>query len=265
MSGVATFEGQPDRYRGVVVDVLKETVLQTTHDFEELLRASLDKWSADGVRGVWFRVDIGHSEFVPILVKHQFVYHHARREFVMLVRWLPREESDQIPPYAHTMIGVGGMVISEADDQVLVVREKYYTQPHWKLPGGFVEPGEDLAAAAVREVLEETGVRAEFDSLLAFRHVHGAAHGCSDLYFICLMRPVSRDISMCTRELAACRWMPIAEYASHADVHALNKHFITKYLEFREHRAAMRLEPMHIPGFGRVQNVFSLTVGGGGT
>ena len=59
----------------------------------------------------------------------------------MLVRWLPRNEVDQIPPYAHTMVGVGGMVIAEDRDEVLVVREKYYKQPHWKLPGGFVEPG----------------------------------------------------------------------------------------------------------------------------
>jgi 8-oxo-dGTP diphosphatase len=30
---------------------------------------------------------------------------------------------------------------------------------HWELPGGTVEPGEDPAAAAVREAAEETGLR----------------------------------------------------------------------------------------------------------
>lgn len=26
--------------------------------------------------------------------------------------------------------------------EILVVREKYFVIPHWKLPGGYVEPGD---------------------------------------------------------------------------------------------------------------------------
>ena len=88
----------------------------------------------------------------PVRTQHEFVYHHALREFVMLVRWLPSHEADQIPPYAHSMVGVGGMVIAEDRDEVLVVREKYYKQPHWKLPGGFVEPGEATPSACLTGV-----------------------------------------------------------------------------------------------------------------
>lgn len=60
----------------------------------------------------------------------------------MLYLWLSSAENNNIPTYAHTMIGVGAVVVN-SQDQVLVVKEKYqfYNRPFWKLPGGHVEPG----------------------------------------------------------------------------------------------------------------------------
>ena len=44
---------------------------------------------------------------------------------------------------------------------LLVRRAHPPAQGTWSLPGGRVEPGEDDAAAVVREVAEETGLRVE--------------------------------------------------------------------------------------------------------
>lgn len=39
----------------------------------------------------------------------------------------------------------------------------------WKFPGGAVDFNEELHAAAIREVFEETGVKTQFVTLLGFR------------------------------------------------------------------------------------------------
>jgi len=45
-------------------------------------------------------------------------------------------------------------VIVEIDDQVVLIERKH-PPPGWALPGGFVDVGEPLAAAALREAKEE--------------------------------------------------------------------------------------------------------------
>lgn len=64
-----------------------------------------------------------------------------------MYKWIAEAESDGIPSYSHTTIGVGGLVVND-NSQVLVVAEKKYPFPHWKLPGGFVDPGIPFALAS---------------------------------------------------------------------------------------------------------------------
>jgi 8-oxo-dGTP diphosphatase len=58
-------------------------------------------------------------------------------------------------------------VVSEAPLRVLLIqRAEPPFAGEWALPGGFVEEGEIVAAAAARELAEETGIEAEGLSLL---------------------------------------------------------------------------------------------------
>ena len=62
---------------------------------------------------------------------------------------------------------VAAAVLVEQDGGVLLVRRVNEPQRGlWSLPAGFIDAGEDPAAAAARECLEETGLQVQVEGLL---------------------------------------------------------------------------------------------------
>jgi 8-oxo-dGTP diphosphatase len=57
------------------------------------------------------------------------------------------------------------VVIALPGDRVVLV-ERRYPPPGWAIPGGFVDAGETVEAAAVREAREETGLEVTLLDLL---------------------------------------------------------------------------------------------------
>ncbi len=73
----------------------------------------------------------------------------------------------------HDAIAAASMCLWR-DDKVLLVKRP---EGVWALPGGKVEPGETTAQAAVREVLEETGIVAEAHDALGVFEITSPKNG----------------------------------------------------------------------------------------
>jgi len=209
-----------DQYGGVIVD--DESLPNDRKIFGDCLDESLNIWQKDQKRGIWLKIPAEKSELIPEAAQRKFIFHHAESTHVMMTLWLP-EEPNKLPKYASHTIGVGGFVMTEKGE-VLVVAEKFADKPLvWKLPGGLVDIGETLGNAAIREVKEETGIDAKFISVVCFRHVHPFQFDRSDIYFVCRLHPTSFNIHIEESEIAECKWMPIEEYMNHPNVRPMNK------------------------------------------
>jgi len=59
-----------------------------------------------------------------------------------------------------------GVVCLKGDEVLLIRRGKAPRQGEWSLPGGRIEPGERAVDAALRELVEETGIRSRIVGLI---------------------------------------------------------------------------------------------------
>ncbi|XP_047254297.1 nudix hydrolase 10 isoform X3 [Capsicum annuum] len=196
-----------DDHGGVIVE-FKEPMDPIV--FQNMLKASLSKWRLQGKKGVWIKLPIECVNLVETAVELLVVQENCGR--------------------------LKGTAV-------------------WKIPTGVVEEGEDIFEGAIREVKEETGVSlsntevsyctcdrycfskirrfhllqidTEFLEVLAFRQTHKALFEKSDLFFICMMRPLSFDIQKQDLEIEAAQWMPIEEYEAQPFV---QKHVLFKYI-----------------------------------
>ncbi|KAG4933208.1 hypothetical protein JHK87_047210 [Glycine soja] len=216
-----------DEYGGVVVH--PDRLPSNPYTFASVLRLSLSQWKKmasystklyiklpdhlQGKKGIWLKLPLDQSDLVPIAVKEGFQYHHAEPGYVMLTYWIP-EGPSMLPANASHQVGVGGFVIND-NNEVLVVQERHCsptTLGLWKIPTGFILEAEEIYTGAVREVKEETGIDTEFVEVIAFRHAHNVAFEKSDLFFICMLRPLSSKIIVDDLEIAAAKWMPLVDF-----------------------------------------------------
>jgi 8-oxo-dGTP diphosphatase len=105
---------------------------------------------------------------------------------------------------------VGAVVVDE-EDLLLIRRGRGAAQGEWAIPGGRVQPGELLAEAVVRELLEETGLEGICEDFVGWAERISPDHHWVILDFrVTLLErrePVAGD------DAAEAQWVPLMDVA----------------------------------------------------
>jgi 8-oxo-dGTP pyrophosphatase MutT (NUDIX family) len=103
------------------------------------------------------------------------------------------------------------VVLDDRGERVLLMRRHRFIVKRWvwELPGGYVDDGEDPAAAAAREVEEETGWRpASVEFVLSCQPLIGNADYPQDLYIAAGAELTGEPEA---DETAEVRWVPLLD------------------------------------------------------
>lgn len=228
-------------------------------NFKERLEKTVESCRAHNKTSLWVQVPMSCAGLIEEMVDCGLRFHHAEGNTASLNLWLKDTEC-KIPDYATHHVGVGAVVVNSRNE-ILCVRELRKNYMPWKIPGGLSDLGEDVDQAAVREVLEETGIPCRFLSIVSLRHTHGLSFGRSDLYFVCRLEPIEEtdengnliipEPKAQVEEIEKAAWVPLDEYRAMInakDGHPMMQHIMKLYDNGRANDIQQTVVSSIVPG-----------------
>ena len=108
------------------------------------------------------------------------------------------------------------LFILDPSRRLALIRKPHFAEDVWRPPGGGIHPGEDFVAGAVREALEETGLRVELRRYLLDAHALFTNAGRDLRWRTHVFLAETEDTEIVTGdpvEIADARWGTLDELA----------------------------------------------------
>jgi 8-oxo-dGTP diphosphatase len=216
-----------DPYNGITINV--KSLPNTKEEFELNLDYLIDE--VENKRNlIWIYIDIKKSDYIPIATKRGFFFHSCDEDYILVVKRI--NQNAIVPTAANHTLGVGAVVIND-NNEILVIKEKI-SNIGYKLPGGHIDNGEMISTAVEREVLEETGIVVEFESIISLGHFYPHQFYKSNLYILCIAKAKTLEINIQdTHEIIDAKWIDVNKYLEDDEVLAYSKAVVFASLEYK--------------------------------
>ncbi|MEV6038456.1 NUDIX domain-containing protein [Nonomuraea sp. NPDC052116] len=125
---------------------------------------------------------------------------------------------DPTAPQPNSLVPSVNVIVTNAAGDVLMIRRS--DNDNWAVPGGAIDLGESIPAAAVRETLEETGITCEITGLVGTysdpRHVilYTSNGEARQEFSIVLTARAAAGVPTTSDESREVRWVPRAQVTS---------------------------------------------------
>ncbi|MBF0430094.1 MAG: NUDIX domain-containing protein [Fibrobacteria bacterium] len=206
-----------DKYNGITID--PTTLPEDITSFETALTELISQTENKNL--LWLTLPITKSAFIPVLIQNGFVFFECKETKLTLFKKLT---NNPVTPTAtnHT-VGVGAFI--QDGDNLVVVKDRINRR--FKLPGGYMNSAENIRQAAIREVLEETGIHIKVESIISLAHFYPSQFDNSNIYMVCRAIPLSKEIIISdTHEIIDAKWISIDEYIYSKTAHPFNKKIV---------------------------------------
>jgi len=231
---------EEDLYNGLIIE--SNSVSPLTTEFKTSLLSLQKRAKEEEKNLLWLDLTTKQSQHIAIALELGFEFHNCESTRTTLTYQVKKDAYVPVAP-SHT-IGVGAVVINK-QNEILMVRDRIHNNHSiYKLPGGMLEEAQSLEEGVVREVWEETGIKAKLIKMVSLLNSHPFTFNKSNMYIVFQLEALTTEINIIdTHEIEKAIWMPLDEFFAHEEMSEFQKKLVNSALN---HEGLSLLEYEHI-------------------